>query len=188
MIPISLIISVEVIKVLQSIMIELDQDMYYEPYKMGCKVLNTMIHEELGKIEYIFADKTGTLTSNNMEFKRCSINLVEFSMDSLREMCSDENKLKHYLKNAFESEEKRKNFYNFWFSLSLCHDVLVDESIDSFQGSSPDEVTLVSVAKSLKFEFKKRNMNQISMEYFGETRVIIKYLIHVLCDIEKIMI
>jgi len=171
MIPISLIISLEVIKVLQSLMIEFDKEMYYEPYKMGCKVLNTMIHEELGKIEYIFADKTGTLTSNCMEFKRCSINLMEFSMESLKGMCDTHEKLDQYMKKYFPTEEKRKKFYDFWMALSLCHDVLVDESADSFQGSSPDEVTLVNVAKSLKFEFKKRNMNQISIEYFGQNIV-----------------
>ena len=175
MIPISLIISLEVIKVIQSAMIEFDQDMYYEEYKIGCKVLNTMIHEELGKIEYIFADKTGTLTSNNMEFKRCSINWVEFSMENLVEMTKTQLKLDQYLNSNFIHKEKIQNFYDFWFALSLCHDVLVDKSFEnkhSYQGSSPDEITLVNVAKTMNFEFKKRSMNQISMELFLENMVL----------------
>lgn len=172
MIPISLIVSLEVIKVIQSLMIEFDAEMHYEPYKMGCKVLNTMIHEELGKIEYIFADKTGTLTSNNMEFKSCTINFIDFSMESLKGMCETQEKMDEYISKYFPDYDKRNSFYDFWLALSLCHDVLVDESNESFQGSSPDEVTLVQVAKTLNFEFKKRNMNMISMDFFGKTKVI----------------
>lgn len=174
MIPISLIVSLEVVKVIQSLMIELDKEMYYEPYKTRCKVLNTMIHEELGKIEYIFADKTGTLTSNNMEFKRCSINLTEFSMESLQNLCSSEKYLEENIVKYFPIEEHRNKFFDFFFALALCHDVLVDYSNEEsvvYQGSSPDEVTLVTVAKTLNFEFKKRSMNQISMQYFGRNMV-----------------
>lgn len=46
---------------------EFDEQMQNE--NQPFRVLNTMIHEELGKIEYVFTDKTGTLTSNNMEFR-----------------------------------------------------------------------------------------------------------------------
>lgn len=129
MIPISLIVSLEVIKVLQSLMIEFDANMRYEPFKISCKVLNTMIHEELGKIEYIFADKTGTLTSNNMEFKRCSINMVEFSIENLLKICESKEKLDECLNLNFETS-KRQIFFDFWLALILCHDVLVDVEKD----------------------------------------------------------
>lgn len=38
-----------------------------------CNVINTRLHDELGMIDYIFTDKTGTLTTNQMEFKNCLI-------------------------------------------------------------------------------------------------------------------
>lgn len=67
MVPISLIISLETLKYLQTTWMEFDEQMQSE--NQPFRVLNTMIHEELGKIEYVFTDKTGTLTSNNMEFR-----------------------------------------------------------------------------------------------------------------------
>lgn len=46
-----------------------------------CRALN--IPEELGQVEYVFTDKTGTLTENQMVFQRCSINNVDYSHPSL---------------------------------------------------------------------------------------------------------
>ena len=45
-------------------------------YFAECRALN--IPEELGQVEYVFTDKTGTLTENNMVFQRCSINGIDY--------------------------------------------------------------------------------------------------------------
>lgn len=47
--------------------------MYYEPVDRPAIAKTGDLNEDLGQIEYIFTDKTGTLTENMMEFKRCSI-------------------------------------------------------------------------------------------------------------------
>ncbi|GKT62331.1 phospholipid-translocating P-type ATPase domain-containing protein [Colletotrichum tofieldiae] len=74
LIPIALYITLEIVRLLQAIFIYSDVEMYYEPLDQPCIPKSWNISDDLGQIEYIFSDKTGTLTQNVMEFKKATIN------------------------------------------------------------------------------------------------------------------
>ncbi|TDL16037.1 phospholipid-translocating P-type ATPase [Rickenella mellea] len=77
-VPISLYISIEIVKTIQAYFISQDIDMYYSPYDTNCVPKTWNISDDLGQIEYVFSDKTGTLTQNVMEFQKCSIHGVKY--------------------------------------------------------------------------------------------------------------
>ncbi|KAL9684673.1 hypothetical protein QQ045_022114 [Rhodiola kirilowii] len=73
LIPISLYVSIEIVKVLQSLFINQDIHMYYEEGDKPARARTSNLNEELGQVDTILSDKTGTLTCNSMEFIKCSI-------------------------------------------------------------------------------------------------------------------
>ncbi|XP_044489526.1 putative phospholipid-transporting ATPase 9 [Mangifera indica] len=72
-IPISLYVSIEVVKVLQCIFINQDIQMYHEESDKPAHARTSNLNEELGQVDTILSDKTGTLTCNSMEFIKCSV-------------------------------------------------------------------------------------------------------------------
>ncbi|THX87279.1 phospholipid-translocating P-type ATPase [Aureobasidium pullulans] len=78
LVPISLYISLEIVRTAQAFFIYSDTFMYYAPVDYPCTPKSWNISDDLGQIEYIFSDKTGTLTQNVMEFKKVTINGVPY--------------------------------------------------------------------------------------------------------------
>ena len=64
----------EVIRLFLSKLIDWDREMYDVKSNTHAKARTTTLNEELGQIQYVFSDKTGTLTQNIMTFNKCSIN------------------------------------------------------------------------------------------------------------------
>ncbi|XP_035783946.1 phospholipid-transporting ATPase ID-like isoform X3 [Anopheles albimanus] len=195
-VPISLYVSVEVIRFAQSFLINWDEKMYYEKSKTHAKARTTTLNEELGQIQYIFSDKTGTLTQNIMTFNKCSIagraygdvvdvrtgETVELSEVSSYTVVMEpvdfsfnpeyEPEFRWYdqgLLDAVRSGEEHS--HSFFRLLALCHTVMAEEKNGKldYQAQSPDEAALVSAARNFGFVFKSRAPNSITIEVMGKT-------------------
>ena len=94
MIPISLYVIIEMLKLLQAKIINADVKMFFaDPEDMNFALCrNSDLIEELGQVEFVFSDKTGTLTQNKMEFKKCQVGDSIFGNPTEDDIQNDEAK------------------------------------------------------------------------------------------------
>ncbi|KAE9602245.1 hypothetical protein Lal_00049558 [Lupinus albus] len=191
-IPISLYVSIEIVKVLQSIFINGDIHMYYAETDQPAHARTSNLNEELGQVETILSDKTGTLTCNSMEFIKCSIAGVSYGRVATeveralsgRTDSSFGQKLKggnnvavptikgfnfqdeRIMNGNWVKEPNSNVIQNFLRLLAVCHTAVpeVDEKTGkiSYEAESPDEAAFVIAARELGFEFYERTHSTTS--------------------------
>uniref|UniRef100_A0A8C2H6M6 Phospholipid-transporting ATPase n=1 Tax=Cyprinus carpio TaxID=7962 RepID=A0A8C2H6M6_CYPCA len=187
-VPISLYVSMEVIRLGNSYYINWDRNMYHARTDTPAEARTTTLNEELGQIKYIFSDKTGTLTQNIMTFNKCSINgksygqdqshmhhqiLFELKMDFSFNRLADPKFLfyDHSLVEGVKLE--LPDVHAFFRLLALCHTVMAEEKKEGdlvYQAQSPDEGALVTAARNFGFVFRSRSPETVTIEEMGIQR------------------
>lgn len=105
-IPISLYISIEGVRTIQALFIYFDHEMYYKPSDTPTLARTWNLSDDLGQIEYIFSDKTGTLTQNKMVFRQCSVGGRAYRGDQSRLSHTDKSSV---TKVGVPSEEDERH-------------------------------------------------------------------------------
>ncbi|XP_042175796.1 phospholipid-transporting ATPase IH isoform X1 [Oncorhynchus tshawytscha] len=181
-IPVSMYVTVEMQKFLGSYFIAWDKDMYDDELGEGAQVNTSDLNEELGQVEYVFTDKTGTLTENNMEFIECCVDGLVYIPHAI---CNGQILSAASSIDMIDSSpggDHREHEELFFRALCLCHTVQVkeEETVDSIKrgihqgkptsfyiSSSPDEVALVEGMKRLGYTYlrlKDRHMEILNKE------------------------
>ena len=165
-IPISLFVSIDLIRALQSHNLKSEIS--------GCQILNDKINEDLGQIEYILADKTGTITERSLSVvnliihdRELAISMLNSSSSYLDElllipdsfMIEDSSKLNSF-KDSIQSEGKYSNSKQFIRCMCLSNSLVKDHN--EFIGSF-DEKALVEVAQYIDYKLEEINPQSITL-------------------------
>ncbi|XP_039645373.1 phospholipid-transporting ATPase IB isoform X1 [Perca fluviatilis] len=180
LIPISLLVTLEVVKFTQALFINWDEEMYYAETDTPAVARTSNLNEELGQVKYLFSDKTGTLTCNVMHFKKCTIAGITYGhfpdLDCDRSM-EDFSNLPPASSNSTEFDDPTlvqniethptsPQICEFLTMMAVCHTVVPEREEDQliYQASSPDEGALVKGAKGLGFVFTARTPHSVIIE------------------------
>lgn len=122
MIPVSLIVTLEIVKYIQALFVNWDIEMYSKEREHFAECNSCSLNEELGQIQFIFSDKTGTLTANKLNFVSCTIGNTIFNKSEtiVKLLQSDEVDI--------DTKNLMKNFF---FCLCVNHTLFADKKGDS---------------------------------------------------------
>lgn len=116
LIPISLYVTMEIVKLTQALYISWDRDMYHAESDTPAQAQTCTINEDLGQISFVFSDKTGTLTDNVMEFRKCSVGGFSYTHDPVEVQLPAEPPLQGRKRNVQDLEERKADQENNRFS------------------------------------------------------------------------
>uniref|UniRef100_A0A674NFF0 Phospholipid-transporting ATPase n=1 Tax=Takifugu rubripes TaxID=31033 RepID=A0A674NFF0_TAKRU len=180
-IPISLRVNLDMGKAAYGWMIMKDENI------PGTVVRTSTIPEELGRLVYLLTDKTGTLTQNEMVFKRLHLGTVSYGTDTMDEIQS--HIIRSYAQTQTSGPKVRKSvssrIHEAVKAIALCHNVTpvyepraggtretesaeADQDFSdenrTYQASSPDEVELVRWTRSVGLTLVTRDLSSLQLK------------------------
>eukprot|EP01029_Cantina_marsupialis_P011720 TRINITY_DN2602_c0_g2_i3.p1 TRINITY_DN2602_c0_g2~~TRINITY_DN2602_c0_g2_i3.p1 ORF type:complete len:1362 (-),score=419.44 TRINITY_DN2602_c0_g2_i3:1230-5315(-) len=159
-VPISLYVTLEMVNLCQAKLVDKDEQIYDEESDTPAKCRSANLMQEIGQVQYIFSDKTGTLTANEMRFSRCCVAGCVFgaaddsskkredetrsSVTNVTNKSTEAKSLAPFdymkLRRALESNGEIRDFAEqFVLCMVLCHTVMIDRSGGHKATPHPDD-------------------------------------------------
>ncbi|CRG86271.1 phospholipid-translocating ATPase [Talaromyces islandicus] len=194
-IPMSLRVNLDMAKTVYARYIERDRDI------PDTVVRTSTIPEDLGRIEYLLSDKTGTLTQNEMELKKIHVGTVSYANEAMEEVAS-------YIRQGFGLSDSSQGSLvtpstvfgpqasagaatrtrreigarvrDLILALALCHNVTptTDEEegrkVTNYQASSPDEIAIVKYTEDVGLRVAYRDRKRIFLESTHTNEVVVR--------------
>ena len=193
-VPISLRVNLDMGKSVYAWMIHRDSGI------PGTVVRTSTIPEDLGRIEYLLSDKTGTLTRNEMELRKVHVGTVSYGGEAMEEV-------KGYVKQAFASSEGQDSGALFTpstgltglsgttrtrreiglrvrdlvLALAICHNVTptieedeAGQPVTAYQASSPDEIAIVQWTEAVGLRLAHRDRKSITLQFTADDRTVVR--------------
>lgn len=174
LVPISLQVSLEVVRTFQAHFINSDMEMYDKRSDSFAMARTSNLNEELGQVKYILSDKTGTLTRNIMSFKECTINGQIYNEASLREAAQEDVPCDYQTalgdrpsssKSSLVTMKHSQYVNEFLTLLASCHTVVPEKETEARKKSkncfSGNEDQLCDSLAKLKDNCDEQNKKQI---------------------------
>uniref|UniRef100_A0A060T2A0 Phospholipid-transporting ATPase n=1 Tax=Blastobotrys adeninivorans TaxID=409370 RepID=A0A060T2A0_BLAAD len=157
-IPVSLRVNLDMGKTVYAYQIEHDKSI------PDTIVRSSTIPEDLGRIEYLLTDKTGTLTQNDMEMKKIHLGTVSYAGDAMDEVAA------YVAGDASSTAQRSKReigarIRDAVTCLAICHSVIpsVDDGEVVYQAASPDEVAIVKWTSSVGLTLSRRDRTSLTL-------------------------
>lgn len=165
LVPISLAITIEALRFQLAELINSDRELYDPETDRSASAKSSNLLEELGQVEYILTDKTGTLTRNEMVLKHVIIGDAEF-----RDCTAPGSSFR----NAIIQTPNTIMTRLFLENLLTCHSVMIDRSeqakshqIIRYQAASPDELGIIEALAKLGIVFTGRSASSLIADWSG---------------------
>lgn len=189
-VPISLRVNLDMGKSVYAWFIHRDLDM------PGTVVRTSTIPEDLGRVEYLLSDKTGTLTQNDMRLKKIHVGTVSYANEAMSEVAtyirqgfadatnaSVSSGLCNTISTTTMSRNRREigsRVRDLVIALALCHNVTPTtakedgEDVTTYQASSPDEIAILKWTEDVGLRLSSRDRHQMTLESTDSGSAVVK--------------